>query len=110
MAERSPSRVDEPYLALTIEFLHPDFPQQILIYFLLDTHAWEKCDALVFLNHAPYRFDGWHLHVHVERDFVALEFTKHNFSIWRENIVSNKGFHIELRYRNLTASREPVSR
>ncbi len=71
--------------------------QQPLLDFLLDAHARQERHAFVSLHHLANRFDGRHLDIHIQRDFVALEFAQHHFAIGRHHVVRDERLHSQAR-------------
>src|SRR4051794_3354317 len=81
VAQGSPGGIDQPNLPLDLELRYLDLDQRSFFEVLLDTHFWQKGHTLVPLHHQANRLDGWHLHVHVQTDFVPLKLAKDRIAV-----------------------------
>src|ERR1035441_6518504 len=74
VAQGAAGGVEEADLSFHVDLLDAHLAEQALLDFLFDTHARQEGYAGIVLHELADGFDGWHLNVHAERDFVAREF------------------------------------
>src|SRR5690348_12633037 len=110
MTQGPPSRVSQADLSLHIQLLHANFPQQIRFDFLLHAHARKECHALVILHQPANGLHRWHLYIHIQRHFLPLKLAQDRFAIWRNDVMRDEGFHIELANRNIRAVSKTMPR
>src|ERR1039458_5549014 len=108
MAQGAAGGVEEANFPLDVDLLHAHLAEHALLDFLLDTHERQESHAGVVLHQLADGFNGGHLDVHAERDFVALEFAQNDFAVGGNYVVGDEDFRAKLGDGNGLALRETV--